>query len=270
MTSDGGVLIGGGTDLFVQRADELIETSLTLLSRRDDLRGVRVADGRCVIGAATRWAELEDSPVLNEVLPGIAAHFRLLASRPIRHRATIGGNLVNASPIGDLTILLLALDAELALADGQARRGVRLRDFFRGYKQLDKLPEEIITHVSFPVPPPAAVLGFEKVSRRRHLDIASVNSAMLAVRDHGILTAIHLSAGGVAPVPLYLSGAVGCLMGKPVTAANLRAALAPAAAEISPISDVRGTAAYKRALLRNLLIAHFLKLAPELEEELVP
>ena len=269
-TNDNGVPIGGGTDLFVQRADELIETSLTLLSRRDDLRGVRVADGRCVIGAATRWAELEDSPVFNEVLPGIAEHLRLFASRPIRHRATVGGNLVNASPIGDLTILLLALDAELALADGEGRRSVRLRDFFHGYKQLDKRPEEIIIHVSFPVPPPAAVLGFEKVSRRRHLDIASVNSAMLAVRDHGILTAIHLSAGGVAPVPLYLTGAVACLMGKPVTAANLRAALAAAAAEISPISEVRGTAAYKRALLRNLLIAHFLKLAPELEEELVP
>ena len=71
-------------------------------------------------------------------------------------------------------------------------------------------------------------------------------------------------------MPLYLTGAVACLMGKPVTAANLRAALAAAAAEISPISEVRGTAAYKRALLRNLLIAHFLKLAPELEEELVP
>lgn len=269
-SADGGMAVAGGTDLFVQRADELADAPLLLLSRRDDLRGLRVEDGRCVIGAATSWAELEDSPAFNTALPGVAEHFGLFASRPVRHRATVGGNIVNASPIGDLTILLLALDAELALADGTARRKVRLRDFFHGYKQLDKRPAELVTEVSFAVPPPDAVLGFEKVARRRHLDIASVNSAMLAVREHGRLSAIHLSAGGVGPVPLYLSGASACLIGKPPTAANLRAALAAAAAEISPISDVRGTAAYKRALLRHLLIAHFLKLAPELEEDLLP
>ena len=268
--SGDGVLIAGGTDLFVQRAEELAETTLKLLSRRDDLRGVRVAAGRCVIGAATRWAELEDSPQFGEVLPGIAEHLKLAASRPIRHRATVGGNIINASPIGDLTILLLALDAEVSLAAGPALRSVRLRDFFRGYKQLDKRPDEIVTHVSFPVPPPAAVFGFEKVSRRRHLDIASVNSAMLAVREQDRLTSIHLSAGGVGPVPLYLTNAVRILAGNPLTATTVRAALEAAAAEIAPISDVRGSAAYKRLLLRHLLVAHLLKLAPELEEELAP
>lgn len=265
---NGNIHIAGGTDLFVQRADELADATLTLLTRRDDLRGVRLENGRCVIGAATRWADLEDSPVFREVLPGVEEHLKLAASRPIRHRATLGGNIVNASPIGDLTILLLALDAELALSDGQARRGVPLRDFFLGYKKLNKRPEELVTHVSFPVPPKNAVLGFEKVSRRMHLDIASVNAAMLAARRNDHIASIHLSAGGVAPVPLYLKRTSAQLAGGALTAANLLAALDTAASEISPISDVRGSADYKRGLLRQLLVAHFLKLAPELEEEL--
>jgi xanthine dehydrogenase small subunit len=265
----GGIPIAGGTDLFVQRPDDLADATLTLLTRRDDLRGVRVEGDRCIVGGATRWADLEDSPISREVLPGVAEHLKLAASRPIRHRATVGGNIVNASPIGDLTILLLALDADLALSDGHARRVVRLRDFFLGYKKLNKRADELVTHVSFQVPPKTAIFGFEKVSRRMHLDIASVNSAMLAVRQNGRVTSIHLSAGGVAPVPLYLTRASEKLAGAALTAANLRAALDAAAAGISPISDVRGSAEYKRGLLRQLLVAHFLKLAPELEEELV-
>lgn len=264
----GGFPIAGGTDLFVQRPSELADATLTLLTRREDLRGVRFEGGRCVIGAAMRWADLEDSPILHDVLPGIAEHLKLAASRPIRHRATLGGNIVNASPIGDLTILLLALDADLALSDGQARRVVRLRDFFLGYKKLSKRSEELVTHVSLAVPPKGAVLGFEKVSRRTHLDIASVNSAMLAVRQNNHVASIQLSAGGVAPVPLYLKRTSEQLTGAALTAANLRGALDTAASEIAPISDVRGSADYKRGLLRQLLVAHFLKLAPELEEEL--
>jgi len=265
----GDVPIAGGTDLFVQRPDDLEDVTLTLLTRRHDLRGVRIEGARCVIGAATRWADLEDSSVFQDVLPGVADHLKLAASRPIRHRATVGGNIINASPIGDLTILLLALDADLALSDGHAQRVVRLRDFFLGYKKLNKHPEELVIDVSFQVPPKTVVFGFEKVSRRRHLDIASVNTAMLAVCQNGRVASIHLSAGGVAPVPLYLTHASKRLDGAQLTAANLRAALDAAASEVSPISDVRGSAEYKRGLLRQLLVAHFLKLAPELEEELI-
>jgi xanthine dehydrogenase small subunit len=265
-----GIPVAGGTDLFVQRPDDFAHGGLHFVSRRADLHGVRVEGGRCVIGAATPWADLEDSEVLRQVLPGIADHLKLAASRPIRHRATVGGNIVNASPIGDLTILLLALDATLALSHGGAGRELRLRDFFLGYKQLAKRPDELIAEIVFQVPAPAAVLSFEKVSRRTHLDIASVNCAMLAVRHHGTLASIQLAAGGVAPVPLYLRRTSEKLAGGALTAGVLREALATAQAEIAPISDVRGSADYKRRLLRQLLLAHFLKLAPELEKELIP
>jgi xanthine dehydrogenase small subunit len=265
----GAIQVAGGTDLYVQRPEALAGSEVALLSRREALHGVRVEADRCSIGAGTTWAELEDSPVLQQVVPGIRNHLQLAASRPIRHRATIGGNIVNASPIGDLTILLLALDADLTLSDGVADRNLPLRHFFLGYKRLDKEPAELVTEISFQVPPPNAVLSFEKVSRRPHLDIASVNSAMLATRVNGQIDTLHLSAGGVAPVPLRLTRAAEALAGKPLTSANLRGAIEAADAEISPLSDVRGTAEYKRQLLRQLLRAHFLKLAPELEPELL-
>ena len=264
------VPVAGGTDLFVQRAEQLETAELEFLSCHKELRGVRVEDGQCLIGAATAWADLEDSPLFRKLLPGIAEWFKLCASRPIRHRATVGGNIVNASPIGDLTILLLALDARLALSDGRSRRDMRLRDFYSGYKQLNKRVEEIVVEVAFSVPPSDAVLSFEKVCRRTHLDIASVNSAMLATVRNETVESIHLSAGGVAPVPLNLGRTAERLQGTPLIAAAARAALETAQTEIAPISDVRGSADYKRQLLRQLLIAHFLRIAPALEEEFFP
>lgn len=242
-----GVPVAGGTDLFVQRPESLVAAELNLLSRREELRGVTVRDGRCRIGAATPLADLEDAPPV----PELAGVFRLIASRPIRHRATIGGNLVNASPIGDLSVLLLALNASAVLPG----REVPLRDFFAGYKKLNKRSDELVLAVSFPVPEPGSVFSFEKVSRREHLDIASVNSAMLAAVQGGRVSSACLSAGGVAPIPLYLPQASAALV-----AGGARAALEAAMTEIAPISDVRGSADYKRRLLRRLLTAHFGKL----------
>ena len=138
--------VAGGTDLFVQRPDELAEADLEFLSRREELRGVRLDGDRCIIGAATPWADLEDSPVIRKMLPGIGDCFKLLASRPIRHRATVGGNIINASPIGDVTILLLALNAGVVLSDGRDQREVQLREFFLDYKKLAKRPEELLQH----------------------------------------------------------------------------------------------------------------------------
>ncbi|MBN8457985.1 MAG: FAD binding domain-containing protein [Verrucomicrobia bacterium] len=264
------VLVAGGTDLFVQRGDELESAPMDLLSRRAHLRGIRMENGVCVIGAATPLADLEDSEALRAVLPGLERHLRLVASRPIRNRATLAGNLVNASPIGDLAILLLALDARLTLGDEAGRRVVQLRDFFLGYKVIDRRPDELVLEIEFDPPPPDAVLGFEKVSRRTHLDIAAVNSAMLAVARDGRISTMRLSVGGVAPVPKFLQQTCAMLTGAEITPAVLRGALDAADDEIAPISDVRGSADYKRNLLRRLLVAHFQKLSPEAAEELLP
>jgi xanthine dehydrogenase small subunit len=175
----------------------------------------------------------------------------------------VAGNIVNASPAGDLSVIFLALDSSMVLAGTTGRRTIKLRDFFMGYKVVDMAANEMIVEVRFPVPAADTRFNFEKVGRRSHLDIASVNTAMqLRVRDDSIAEA-HAAAGSVAPVPLYLRATSAFLQGRPISAATAREAATIAAGEISPISDVRGSAEYKRALLQHLLSVHFLMMFPE-------
>nr|VFJ89578.1 MAG: 2Fe-2S iron-sulfur cluster binding domain-containing protein [Candidatus Kentron sp. LFY]VFJ93995.1 MAG: 2Fe-2S iron-sulfur cluster binding domain-containing protein [Candidatus Kentron sp. LFY]VFK23870.1 MAG: 2Fe-2S iron-sulfur cluster binding domain-containing protein [Candidatus Kentron sp. LFY] len=93
-------IVGGGTDLWVQRPDDLYEGDFTCVSRQRDLKGIRIENGHCHIGTATTFQEMEDSPVMRDPFPNIPKYFERIASRPIRYRATVGGNIVNASPIG--------------------------------------------------------------------------------------------------------------------------------------------------------------------------
>ncbi len=257
------VAVAGGTDLFVTRAGELREAGLDLLSRRDDIRGIRTEAGRCRIGAATTLTEVESSPAVRRAFPELGACLARIASLPIRNRATIAGNIVNASPAGDLSVIFLALGADLILSRGSERRTVRLRDFFLGYKVLDLKPGELVAEIDFPLLQPGDRFHFEKVGRREFLDISGVSSAIrLRLADDRIVEA-HVSAGSVAPVPLYLRKTSELLRGKGVSTETAREAAAAAEGEILPIDDVRGSAAYRKALLPRLVLAHFLGLFPE-------
>jgi len=253
------VIVAGGTDLFVQKPEELYNAELRFLSGRNDLKGIEIKDNYCYIGAAATVEELKTSAIMQSFFPKINNYFQQISSTPIRHRATIGGNIVNASPIGDITIFLLALNAKILLNNGKKSRELALKDFFKGYKMLDKDDNEIAEKVSFPVPLKENFFNFEKVSRRTHLDIASVNSAIQIQMENDIIREVHLSAGGVGPVPLYLSQTGDYLKGKPVTAEHIRKAADIAQSEISPISDVRGSKDYKRLLFRQLIFAHFIE-----------
>jgi xanthine dehydrogenase small subunit len=258
-----GEWVAGGTDLFVQRAEPLVDSPLQLLSRRPDCSGIELDDEKRVrLGAATPLEELRLSPLLAQWLPDLRAYLTLVSDLSIRNRATVGGNIVNASPIGDLSVMLLALGAELELHEGRHRRAMALEDFFLGYKQLALHRGEWIGAVRFTPPGSGVRFLFEKVSKRTWLDIASVNSAAcLELRDGRIVQA-RLAAGGVAPVPLQLKATGRFLEGKEPSADALRGAVAAADGEISPISDIRGSAAYKKRLLHRLLAAHLLALQP--------
>lgn len=191
----------------------------------------------------------------------------MVSSTPIRNMATLAGNLVNASPIGDMTVYLLALDADIIL---NTNRKIKLKDFYKGYKQLDKTADEIITKIVFPVPDANAQFSFEKVCKRTHLDIASVNTACLIQLDNEQrIQQIHLSAGGVAPYPKYLEQTKHFLTGKKISVSILQQAIDIMQAEVAPISDARGTADYKRLLLRQLLLTHFEKINAAIIEEFI-
>lgn len=257
-----GVIIAGGTDLMVQKSEELVESNITLFQDRKELKGVKVENGKCIIGAATTASEVEQSSAVKEIIPEISSYFKLISSEPIRNMGTFAGNIVNASPIGDLSIMLLALNAEVSINGANGDRIIPLKEFFLGYKKLALGKGEYVKSVSFPVLGKSTLFNFEKVSKRTHLDIASVNSAIKLEVDGAIVKECFLSAGGVSPTPLFLIKTNEYLKGKTVCAETLIKANEIMQSEISPISDVRGSVEYKRLLLRQLFFAHFIKLIP--------
>lgn len=254
------LLVAGGTDLYVQRPEELANTPARHLFDFLSFKGIRFAGDDIEIGGAATVTDLLESPLLQDLFPHLDKHLKLVSSTPIRNMATVAGNLVNASPIGDLTVWLLALDARVVLRDG-AEREIPLREFYRGYKTLAKTAGEVLETIRFRRPAGIFYVNFEKVSKRTFLDIASVNSAIFLKMHNGLVAEARLSMGGVAPVPLFLEKTAAFLTGKnPSSADFLDEANAILQTEISPISDVRGSAAYKRLLARQLLRAHFLEI----------
>ncbi|MGQ0739720.1 MAG: FAD binding domain-containing protein [Bacteroidota bacterium] len=275
--------IGGGTDLYVQKHEDMVHADIRFLFDRPELNNIRQEGNRCVMGASVTVSDLMASPIIQQAFPDFKKYSKLVSSTPIRNMATIGGNFVNASPIGDFTIFFLALDAQLTLTSdasvgarhlspgpypssrsGEGSRTAPLREFYKGYKQLDKKPEEYIESISFELPGKGSFFNFEKVSKRTHLDIASVNSAICLLLKNGIIEKAGLSAGGVGPVPLYLKKTSDYLKGKTLRQAQVdetvQGAIEIMKTEISPISDVRGSKEYKSLLLGQLIKSHLLPL----------
>lgn len=261
--------LGGGTDLYVQQPEAMVHTGAIPLVSKKELSGIWQQGGRCYVGAASTVSDILASPIFQAHFPTLKKFIKLVSSTPIRNMATVGGNLVNASPIGDLTIFFLALDADVVLSNGEEERIVGLRNFYTGYKQLNKQQNEFMARLSFVLPNQHTQVNFEKVCKRTHLDIASVNTALLMDVVDGVITTTHLSAGGVGPCPLYLKKAVEFLREKTLSEETVRGAIAVAQTEISPISDVRGSAEYKRLLLSQLIKAHFLVMYPWMNADLL-
>ena len=257
--------LGGGTDLYVQQHDTMHHQPLTHLFNHPDFNGVEIIGDSLYFGASATVTDLMESPTMQQYFPDFARFTKLVSSTPIRNIATIAGNFINASPIGDFSIFFLALDAQLLLSDGQIKRELPLRQLYKGYKTLYKSPEEFIEEIWFRLPESHTHFNFEKVCKRTYLDIASVNTAIsISVEKNTIIDAA-LSAGGVGPIPAFLTNTVAFLKGKLLDEHLVYEAIAVAQTEVFPISDARGTEAYKRLLLQQLIKAHFLRLFPWLE-----
>lgn len=256
-------LVGGGTDLYVQRWEEIVQSNAGFIFRENISTEILLTKKQIKIGGAVTIQNFIQSPVISKHFPSLKNQLELFGSLPIRNRATVAGNIVNASPIGDLTNILIALDAEVHLKNGRKKRSLFLNEFYKGYKSLNKKEKEIIDWITIPIPPKKFYFNYEKVSKRTHLDIASVNSTIAFTMSKNKINCVGLSAGGVAPVPLSLNKTCEFLHGKEVTGENVKSAAAIAMGEVSPISDARGSAGYKKLLLRQLIYAHFLMLLPK-------
>ena len=258
-------ILGGGTDLYVQQHDTMPDTNIDFLFDKSHLNGITQVGNKCFLGASVTVTDLLESPIFNKYFPNLGRYIKLISSTPIRNMATIAGNFVNASPIGDFTIFFQALNAQLILSDGTNTREVSLRKFYKGYKKIDKKSDEHIEKIYFELPAASTKFNFEKVCKRTHLDIASVNTAISLSMNGDTVIDAGIAAGGVGPVPAFLEKSSTFLKGKIINAAVIEALIETVQTEISPISDTRGTATYKRFLLSQLIRAHFIILFPEFE-----
>ena len=255
------VTVAGGTDLFALQAEDLRSADLRFLSGKPGMNGITKTENRILIGAGATVRDIIDSGVFRNS-GNLERSLQLVASAQVRNRATVGGNIVNASPIGDLTIIFLALDAKLRISKGSDYREVQLKNFYRDYKVLDLSPDELLERLEYIVPDSDTFINFEKVAMRGHLDIASVNTASSFRVKYNRIKKVDISAGGVAPIPLYLKRTCNTLTGKIISTGTARLAADTACDEISPIDDIRGSAVYKKLLLRRLIISHFIELFP--------
>ena len=258
--------VSGGTDLYVQKPEEMIYSSAENLFDNNKLKFINENADFVEVGASSVVTDLLESEAFVKLFPKLYKHLKLISSTPIRNMATLAGNFVNASPIGDMTAWFLALDAEIELSESSAAedgltsktRTIALKDFYLGYKQLEKTKDEFITKIRFGKD--FTHFNFEKVCKRTYLDIASVNTAISLKTEGNLISFAHVSAGGIAPIPLYLGETSKFLCGKKVNEKTISEANEIIQTEISPISDVRGSEIYKRLLLKQLFTAHFVEL----------
>ena len=259
-----GKIVANGTDLYVRYADDLADENVQLITNQNLLKGVSFSEGICTLGANTTVTEILENKKLQTVFPKLKQFLKLVSSEQIRNMGTIGGNFVNASPIGDMSIFFLALNSTLAIQkEDKTERQIPFQEFHQDYKKYDLQEGEILKSISFRIPSKGDFFNFEKVSKRTHLDIASVNSAGKITIKNGVISKAHLSLGGVAAVPKYLSKTSEFLKGELIVSETIHMAEKVMQSEIAPISDVRGTSEYKRLLARQLFFAHFITLFPD-------
>lgn len=241
-------LVAGSTDWGVDLNLRHARAGLTLgIDRLPELRTFEIGEAAITLGAALTLSELEMR--LAGSVPLLAALFPQFGSRLIRNSATLGGNLGTGSPIGDSPPVLLALDASLILVSVAGQRTVRLADYFTGYRQTRRRPEELIKAVVIPRPL-APLTAFHKIARRRFDDISSVAVAYaLSLADNGSIEQIMIGIGGVAATPLRAWATEEFLRGRAWTAATADAAAAVLAAEGTPLDDHRASAAFRQAML---------------------
>jgi xanthine dehydrogenase small subunit len=252
------VIVAGATDvgLWVTKQRQTLPAVVSLDAVADLGRVEETAD-MIRIGAGAAYQDA--LPVLEKHFPDFGAMIRRIGSRQIRNRGTIGGNIANASPIGDTPPALLALDASLVLRRGDARRSVKLDDFFTGYRRTVLAAGEFIERIDVPVPRWGESFRCYKVSKRFDQDISAVCGAFRLRLIDGVVRDIRIGFGGMAATPVRATAVEAALMGRPWTEPTIRTAQTVMDSAFSPLSDMRASAAYRRTVARNLLLKCFLE-----------
>ncbi|HET6630410.1 MAG TPA: xanthine dehydrogenase small subunit [Woeseiaceae bacterium] len=251
-------LLAGGTDVALWVTKQLRDLPVVIFTGRvEELQRIAVSDTHIDIGAAV---------TLTDAMPAILAHYpefeELLlcfASPPIRNAGTLGGNVVNGSPIGDSMPALLALDSVLVLRRGSATRELPLRDFYLDYRKTALAPGELLERVLIPLPSRDMVFRTYKVSKRFDQDISAVCGAYRLELDGGRVAGARIAYGGMAAVPKRAAEAEAALIGREWNEASVRQAMAALERDFTPLGDMRSSAAYRQQVGANLLYRFYLE-----------
>ncbi|HEX2254465.1 MAG TPA: FAD binding domain-containing protein [Thermoanaerobaculia bacterium] len=258
------VPVAGGTDLMVSdRLERSAVAGVLDLTRIPELTGVREVAGGLEIGAATPFAVLRSHPAVCRRFPALAAAAAVVGGWQIQSRATLGGNLVNASPAGDSLPVLLALEAVVVAAGPAGEREIPCAAFHVGYRKTALVPGELVARIRLPDPSPGSRQLFRKVGTREAQAISKVVVAAVGRvggegREGGVVESLRLAAGSVAATPVRLRAAEAAAVGKPWSPETARTRLAEevgraARGEVTPIDDVRSTAVYRAATLERVV-----------------
>ncbi len=256
MADGRGTPFAGGSDLMAQKdnGNGRIKSRLINLCRVGELHGISEDEGEIRLGALTSMSEILESALLNDkvlLLPQAADRF---ASAQIRNVATIGGNIVNASPAADMVLPLIALDSEVEIcAKGKSPRKVALGGFLTGPGKSKLAADELITAITFKTPASDFHAAFCKSGPRPALEISLVAMCLAGQLNEGILSDSRLIFGAVGPTPMRCYRTENLINGKPLSDALIASALDLMAEEISPIDDFRASIWYRTQMARTYL-----------------
>jgi carbon-monoxide dehydrogenase medium subunit len=250
-----GRFIAGGTDIVIQmNRKRLAPREVVSLSRLPDLSGIELSPSGYSIGALTTHKTIERFPAFRNRIGMLGAASQVIGGHQVRNIATIGGNVVNASPAADAVVPLLVLDAEVDLAGAAGKRTLPLGRFLRGPGQTDRSPDEVLTHIRFKHLPPNSGTAFLKAGRRKAMEISIVCvAARLTLDPDARITGAAIGLGAVGATALRCPQTEALLTGRQVRLQLFAEASRCAANECTPISDVRASANYRGMMVATLV-----------------
>lgn len=257
-------LVAGGTDLWLESTQRLAPLDQLIdVSRVSELLNLEEATYEQQqgwwVGAGVTYTQLE--PLFKQYFPSFAHLLHRLGSEQIRNRGTLGGNIANASPIGDTPPVLLALNAHIELASATGTRSLALETFFWDYKKTALEADEVVSRIFIPKLLQNTQLRIWKLSKRREDDISAVLGAFSYRIEEGYLRNVRIAFGGMAAIPKRAQATEAALEGSPVNKQAFRAAQQALEDDFQPMSDVRGSQHYRQQAAKNLLERLYLSLS---------
>jgi xanthine dehydrogenase FAD-binding subunit len=250
------MVYAGGTDLLVKMQKGLVQADhLLCLERLNELKQIQDKKDEVFLGGLATHAQISAHPLVQKEFPVLGQALSKLGSPLIRHMGTLGGNLITASPAGDALPPLYALQAQVEILSADSSRRVNLKDLITGPGQVSLQDREILAGVWIAKAPEFNLHHFEKVGQRQALAIAIASlAALIQVNPGGVIEKARLAWGSVGPTVVASAQVNRFLEGRPLDISTLKQAADLARQEVSPIDDIRASAAYRREVAGNLVL----------------